>query len=108
MMDHFFSASEKVFFCNCNLNPFWLEFFVLVSHLFLVINSAVNFLIYFSVSKIFKKVFLIKLRLRVIPKKRQENSDVDERQSKEGSRMRFLDLENCAGPGIMVEAETMI
>ena len=81
LMDHFFSALTGFDFCNCALDPFWFEFFVLVIHLFLVINSAVNFLIYFSVCKMFKKgmmekINLIGMRLRILGGK-QENKPVE-------------------------------
>ena len=63
LLDSSSTMMENDYFCHCAVNPIWLEFFVLVSHLFLVINSAVNFLIYFSLSRRFKEVLLIKLNL---------------------------------------------
>ena len=105
MMDHFFSALTDVDFCNCNLNPFWFEFFVLVSHLFLVINSAVNFLIYFSVSKMFKKVFLVKLRLMGMSKTRHENDDNDETQVRDLLNSAFIDLDTSASAHIVLDSE---
>ena len=57
-----YHSSVLVSGINCNDNVCWLELFVLVSHLFLVINSASNFLIYYSVSRRFKEVFLIKVK----------------------------------------------
>ena len=102
MVDHFFSALTDVDFCNCNLNPFWFEFFVLVSHLFLVINSAVNFLIYFSISKMFKKVFLVKLKLMGMKKSRPENYDNNETPWKDGPNFKFLDRQDY----IVVAAKT--
>ena len=49
--------------CNCYFNPDVVELSINLSHLFLIINSAGNFLIYFYVSKSFKDIFLTKLRL---------------------------------------------
>ena len=49
---------------NChNIHLSWVELFLRVSDLLPVINSAVNFVIYFFVSKTFKKVLLVKFRL---------------------------------------------
>ena len=61
LVDYWFEAFEDFDFCNCKFNPFWLIFSVLVSHLLLVINSAINCIIYLSVYKSFKTVFLVKL-----------------------------------------------
>ena len=59
-LDYYSSAMASGI--NCHHNVCWLELFVLLSHLFLVINSASNFLIYYSVSRRFKEVFLIKIK----------------------------------------------
>ena len=49
---------------NChNIHLSWVELFLRVSDLLPVINSAVNCVIYFFVSKTFKKVLLVKFRL---------------------------------------------
>ena len=102
MMDHFFSLTSFNF-CNCALDPFWFEFFVLVSHLFLVINSAVNFLIYFSVSKMFKKSLIVKMsfigvRLRFLGdlEKTNENDEMELKHLEDSSKLSFFDPENTA------------
>ena len=48
--------------CDCSLAPSWFFILIRISHLFLVINSSANFLIYFSVCKRFKTVFGIKVK----------------------------------------------
>ena len=42
--------------CGCSQHPMWLLVLLSVSHLFLVINSSANFIIYFSIGDIFKRV----------------------------------------------------
>ena len=46
--------------CGCYLAPWWLSSLIRGSHLLLTFNSSVNFLIYVSVCKRFKKVFNIR------------------------------------------------
>ena len=46
--------------CGCYLAPWWLSSLIRGSHLLLTFNSSVNFLIYVSVCKRFKKVFKIR------------------------------------------------
>lgn len=48
--------------CGCSLAPWWLSSLIRSSHLLLTINSSVNFFIYISFSKRFKKVFKIKIQ----------------------------------------------
>ena len=77
-MDHFSSPIDIFISCKGIVNPVHLESFILLSHLFLVINSAVNFLIYFSVSRRFKKVVLSRLiRLR---KRNKISCDIEHSQ----------------------------
>ena len=52
--------------CDCSLAPSWFFILIRISHLFLVINSSSNFLIYFSVCKRFKMVLRIKIRKLII------------------------------------------
>ena len=42
--------------CGCSQGPVWVFVLVKISNLFLVINSSVNFVIYFSIGDVFKKV----------------------------------------------------
>ena len=42
--------------CGCSQQPTWLLVLVNISNLFLVINSSVNFIIYFSIGDTFKKM----------------------------------------------------
>ena len=46
--------------CGCSLAPWWISSLIRCSHLLLTINSSVNFLIYISFSKRFKKILKIK------------------------------------------------
>ena len=62
VVDISFTALSEADFCSCLHNPAWFEFSVLVSHLCLVINSSLNFVIYFSSSDLFKTIFFRKLR----------------------------------------------
>jgi hypothetical protein len=48
--------------CGCSLAPWWISSLIRSSHLLLTINSSVNFLIYISFSKRFKKVLRIKIQ----------------------------------------------
>ena len=48
--------------CGCSLAPWWISSLIRSSHLLLTINSSVNFLIYISFSKRFKKVLKIKIQ----------------------------------------------
>ena len=52
--DHFSSSLELFDSCNCAVNPVHLESYVLLSHLFLVINSSVNFILYCLMSSQFR------------------------------------------------------
>ena len=63
LLDYIYLIRKDMDYCNC-YNSSWFKFSVYFSHLLLVINSAVNFLIYFAASDMFKNVFLVKLRLR--------------------------------------------
>ena len=58
-LDHYYEDFED--FAAMNIKPEHLEFFILISHFFLVINSASNFLIYFSVCNKFKNILMNKL-----------------------------------------------
>ena len=40
--------------CPCDQTPVWVSVLARISHLFLAINSSINFLIYYSVEKNFK------------------------------------------------------
>ena len=51
----------KVNSCDCSLAPSWFFILIRISHLFLVINSSSNFLIYFSVCSRFKRIFRKKI-----------------------------------------------
>ena len=42
--------------CGCSLPPTWLVILCGISHLLLTINSSINFLIYFSFGKSFKRI----------------------------------------------------
>ena len=55
----------QVDYCNCSMAPTWIFILIWTSHLFLVINSSSNFLIYFSVCKRFKRIFGIKFKIFV-------------------------------------------
>ena len=76
ILDYYFLALSSFDFCDCEFNPFWLLMFIIVSHCCLVINSAINFFIYFSVSKMFKKVLMMKLRIFRL-RKRESLVDID-------------------------------
>ena len=47
--------------CGCLLIHWWISSLIRISHFLLAINSSVNFLIYFSSSKPFKKLLEIKV-----------------------------------------------
>ena len=47
--------------CGCTKAPWWISSFIRSSHLLLTVNCSVNFFIYISFSKRFKKVFKIKI-----------------------------------------------
>ena len=40
--------------CDCNQTPVWIAVLARISHLFLAINSSINFLIYYSIGRKFK------------------------------------------------------
>jgi hypothetical protein len=44
--------------CGCSQSPIWVSVLVSVSNLFLVINSSANFIIYFSIGDVFKRVVI--------------------------------------------------
>ena len=83
-MDHFSSPMDLFISCKCIVNPVHLESFVLLSHLFLVINSAVNFLIYFSVSRRFKKVVISKLL--TLRKRNKISCEIENSQLREAEK----------------------
>ena len=60
VFDHVSSTLIDIDFCRCRLNPEIVELFIVISHLMLVINSSSNFLIYFSLSRSFKNILLMK------------------------------------------------
>ena len=103
LVDHFFSALTDFDFCNCKLNPFWVEFSVLVSHLFLVINSAVNFLIYFSISKMFKKVLLVKLRLVGKQQSQPTNDTLEVTKHSVDPNFPTIDLQDYSSSNIVMQ-----
>ena len=47
--------------CGCSLAPWWISSLIRSSHLLLTINSSVNFFIYISFPKRFKKVLKIQI-----------------------------------------------
>ena len=49
--------------CGCSLAPWWISSFIRSSHLLLTTNSSVNFFIYISFSRSFKKVFKVKVAI---------------------------------------------
>ena len=59
---HYFSFIMDGDFCECSRLTFFFELLLIINHLSLVINSSANILIYFSISKIFKKKLLHNLR----------------------------------------------
>jgi len=52
--------------CGCDPTPEWYLVMISVNHLFLTINSSVNFLIYCSVGEKFKKVVVRFLRTNIL------------------------------------------
>ena len=42
--------------CGCSLTPTWFAILCRISHLLLTVNSSLNFLIYFSIGKRFKRI----------------------------------------------------
>ena len=56
------SQIYKVDQCGCNLAPWLLSSLIRSSQFLITLNSSVNFLIYISVSKGFKKIFKFKLK----------------------------------------------
>jgi hypothetical protein len=44
--------------CGCSQSPIWVSVLVSVNNLFLVINSSANFIIYFSIGDVFKRVVI--------------------------------------------------
>ena len=58
---HLISEIYKLDKCGCSLAPVWISSLIRSSHLLLTLNSSVNFLIYISLSKRFKKVFKIQI-----------------------------------------------
>ena len=42
--------------CGCSLTPTWFAILCRISHFLLTVNSSLNFLIYFSIGKRFKKI----------------------------------------------------
>ena len=48
--------------CGCFLTHWWVSSMIRISHLLLTINSSVNFIIYFSSSKQFKKILQVKCK----------------------------------------------
>ena len=44
--------------CGCSQSPTWVSVLVSVNTLFLVINSSANFIIYFSIGDVFKRVVI--------------------------------------------------
>ena len=48
--------------CGCFLTHWWVSSMIRISHLLLTINSSVNFIIYFSSSKQFKKILQLKCK----------------------------------------------
>ena len=59
---HLMSEIYKLDKCGCSLAPWWISPLIRSSHLLLTINSSVNFLIYISCSKRFKKILKIKIQ----------------------------------------------
>ena len=60
---NYFSFIMDSDFCECNTVTFWFDLLLSISRLCLVINSSANILIYFSISSMFKKRILSKMRL---------------------------------------------
>ena len=60
---HYFSFIMDGDFCECNKITYWFDFLLSISRLCLVINSSANILIYFSISTMFKKQLISKIRL---------------------------------------------
>ena len=42
--------------CGCSLTPTWFRVLCRISHLLLTLNSSINFIIYISIGKRFKKI----------------------------------------------------
>ena len=74
------------------MNPVELESFILVSHLFLTINSSVNFIIYFTVSKKFKKVVLAKVKFLIFKKTNRVRFDIEDSQIRGEERTKLVDI----------------
>ena len=78
---HYLSIIMDMDFCQCSKHINWFELLLLINHLFLVINSSANFLIYASVSTIFKNGLLLKVRLLRRKSLKTCNSKIEERSS---------------------------
>ena len=59
--------------CPCDQTPVWVSVLARISHLFLAINSSINFLIYYSIGRKFKNT-LSRFRSRRPPKSNAEFS----------------------------------
>ncbi|XP_023346387.1 FMRFamide receptor isoform X2 [Eurytemora carolleeae] len=58
LAEFYFQNPENGYFCD----PVWWQILISVSHLFLTLNSSLNFLIYCSVGEKFKKIFCKSIR----------------------------------------------
>ena len=90
--DHFSSSLELYDSCDCAVNPVELESFILVSHLFLTINSSVNFIIYFTVSKKFKKVVLAKVKFLIFKKSNRVRFEIEDSQIRGEETTKLVDI----------------
>ena len=90
--DHFSSSLELYDYCKCSVNPVQLETLILLSHLFLTINSSVNFIIYFTVSKKFKKVVLAKLKFLILKKRNRVRFEIEDSQIRGEETTKLMDI----------------
>ena len=73
---HYLSVIMDMDFCHCSKHINWFELLLLINHLFLVINSSANILLYASVCNTFKTRLLLRLKLG---RQQSCNSDIEER-----------------------------
>ena len=70
VMEYFLFSVIHNTSCPCDQTPVWVSILARVSHLFLAINSSINFLIYYSIGRKFKSTLN-----RYRSKKQKSNAD---------------------------------